>query len=53
MDNDRIEAELAAKRQPGALHARLTGFAQRAAANVGAGIPSTMRAVLEKACETP
>ena len=53
MDDDRIEAELAAKRQPGALHARLTGFAQRAAANVGAGIPSTMRAVLEKACETP
>ena len=52
MDNDRIEAELTAKRQPGALLERLTCIKQQAAALVGAGVPSTVRALLEHASKT-
>lgn len=52
MDNEQIKAELAAKRQPGALLARVNGLAQQAAALVGAGVPSTVRAVLEQAHKT-
>jgi len=52
MDNDRIEVELTAKRQPGALLERLTSIKQQAAALVGAGVPPTVRALLEQACKT-
>ena len=52
MDSEQIKADLAAKRQPGALLARVTGLTQQAAALVGAGVPSTVRAVLEQAYTT-
>lgn len=52
MDNDQIKAALAAKRHPGALLARLTGIKQQAATLLGAGVPSTVRAVLEQAFQT-
>ena len=52
MDNDQIKAAVAAKRQPGALQARLTGIKQQAATLLGAGVPPTVRAILEEAAET-
>jgi len=51
MDNEQIQAELAAKRQPGSLLARVTGIKQQAAALVGAGVPPTVRAMLEQALQ--
>ena len=53
MDNDRLKAELAAKRDAGAVMRRLRSLRETASRLTGGGVPAPLRRILEQAYEAP
>ena len=53
MDNDRLKAELAAKRDAGAVMRRLRSLREAASRLTGGGVPAPLRRILEQAYEAP
>jgi hypothetical protein len=53
MDSERLKAELAAKRRPGAVVQRLGSFKQFASLLTGRGVPQPIRALVEEAFAAP